>query len=101
MLAGLGATVASWLSAAPWLVTLSQHKGWVFAGSGLLIVLNVAYVYGLTARLRADHQSCPPDAAGSACGPAERLTRVNLWISVALYGAGFVTAYLLAWLLRS
>ncbi len=35
----------------------------------------------------------------SACGPAERLSRVVLWISAALYGVGFGTAYLLASLL--
>lgn len=99
VLIGLGATVASVLSVAPWLVTLSQHKGWVFAGSGLLIALNFAYVYGLTPRLRATHQACPPDAVASACGTAERLSRVVLWISAALYGVGFGTAYLLASLL--
>src|ERR1700736_2365718 len=32
VLLGLGATVASFLSAVPWLVTLSHHKNWVFTG---------------------------------------------------------------------
>ena len=99
VLVGLGATVASLLSAAPWLVTLSQHKGWVFASAGLLMALNVVYVYGLTPRLRAAHRTCSSDDAGSPCGPAERFTRVMLWISVALYGAGVFTAYALVWLL--
>ena len=99
VLVGLGATVASLLSAAPWLVTLSQHKGWVFAGAGLLMALNVVYVYGLTPRLRAAHRTCPSDDAGSPCGPAERFTRVMLWTSVALYGVGAFTAYGLGWLL--
>jgi hypothetical protein len=71
----------------------------VFTGSGLLIALNFAYVYGLTPRLRVAHQACPPDAVASACGTAERLSRVVLWISAALYGVGFGTAYLLASLL--
>ena len=31
VLLGLGATVASFLSAVPWLVTVSRHKNWVFA----------------------------------------------------------------------
>jgi hypothetical protein len=99
VLVGLGAAVASLLSAAPWLVTLSQHKGWVFAGAGLLIALNVAYVYGLTPRLRAAHHTCPSDAAAASCGPAERLTRVMLWTSAALYSLGVITAYGLGWLL--
>ena len=37
VLAGLGAAVASTLSAAPWLVSLSRNKQWVFAVSGLMI----------------------------------------------------------------
>jgi hypothetical protein len=36
VLLGLGATVASFLSAVPWLVTLSHHKNWVFIVSGLM-----------------------------------------------------------------
>jgi hypothetical protein len=30
---------------------------------------------------------------------AERLTRVVLWVSAALYGVGFFSAYALGWLL--
>lgn len=99
VLIGLGATVASVLSVAPWLVTLSQHKGWMFAGSGLLIAFNFAYVYGLTPRLRVTHEACLPDAVASGCRTSERLSRVVLWVSVAIYGVGFGTAYLLTALL--
>src|ERR1700683_5653582 len=34
VLFGLGATVASILSEAPWLVTMSHHKHWVFIVAG-------------------------------------------------------------------
>ena len=44
-LLGLGATVASFLSAVPWLVALSRHKGVVFLVAGVLIGGNLAYVY--------------------------------------------------------
>lgn len=37
VLFGLGAPVASFLSAVPWLVTLSRHKTWVLTISGALI----------------------------------------------------------------
>ena len=37
VLVGLGATVASVLSQAPWLVSMSHHKHWVFLTAGLLI----------------------------------------------------------------
>jgi mercuric ion transport protein len=99
VLIGLGATVASILSVAPWLVALSQHKDGVFAGAGLLIALNFVYIYGLTPRLQFTHQACPPDETAPACGTAERLTRVVLWVSAALYGVGFFSAYALGWLL--
>ncbi len=36
VLFGLGASVASFLSFAPWLVSLSRHKSWVFTISGAL-----------------------------------------------------------------
>jgi mercuric ion transport protein len=93
VLLGLGATVASFLSAAPWLVTLSQHKGWVFAGAGALIALNFGYVYVAAPRLRGD-QACPVDEP-TACGTADRVSRAVLWISAAIYALGFFAAYLL------
>ncbi|MCA1854198.1 MAG: hypothetical protein LC647_17965, partial [Beggiatoa sp.] len=93
VLLGLGATVASFLSAAPWLVTLSRNKDWVFAGSGALIALNFAYVYAIAPRLRGD-QACPIDEP-TACGTAVRVSRAVLWVSAAIYAVGFFTAYLL------
>src|SRR5205085_8201184 len=45
VLLGLAATVASFLSAVPWLVTLSHHKNWVFAVSGILIALSFFQMY--------------------------------------------------------
>ena len=93
VLVGLGATVASLVSLAPWLVTLSRHKDWVFAASGTLIGLNCAYVYGLAPRLRRDDACSADDPA--ACGTADQVSRAVLWISVVIYGVGFFTAYLL------
>src|SRR5438045_6811113 len=62
VLLGLGATVASFLSAVPWLVTLSHHKNWVFAVSGLLIGANFLYMYVVAPRLRSQGASCREDA---------------------------------------
>jgi mercuric ion transport protein len=97
VLAGLGATVASVVSAVPWLVTLSRHKEWVFAASGLMIGLNFAYVYVLAPRLRAG--SACPAGASNACETAGRAGRAILWISAALYAIGFFSAFLLGRLL--
>lgn len=98
VLAGLGATVASFLAFAPWLVTLSRNKDWVFAASGILIGLNFAYVYAIAPRLRAQGAACPADAP-DACATASRGSRVVLWFSAIIYGAGFFSAYVLGPLL--
>lgn len=94
VLFGLGATVASLVSAAPWLVTLSRHKAWVFAASGTLIVLNMVYVCALVPKLRVADPTCPPDHA-TACETADRLSQLVLWSSVTIYVVGFFTAYML------
>ena len=94
VLLGLGATVASFLSAVPWLVTLSHHKNWVFLVSGLLIGGNFVYTYALAPKLRAGGDGCPVDAP-AACEQASTVSRVVLWISAGLYGIGLFSAYLL------
>lgn len=96
---GLGATVASLASSVPWLVTLSRHKAWVFAGAGLMIAASVYYVYGLTPRLLARGPSCPPDDL-DACAQASRWSRALLWASAAVYGTGLFVAYVLGPILR-
>lgn len=102
VLAGLGASVASMLSAAPWLVTLSQHKAWLFAASGVLIALNFAYVYGLAPRLRSGGDRCAPEELGdSACATADRMARILLWSAAVVYGVGLFAAYALGWLLTA
>ncbi len=98
VLFGLGATVASLLSAAPWLVALSQHKIWVFAISGALIAGNFGYVYALAPHLKAQRTTCPVDEP-DACDAASRFSRVVLWTSAAIYGVGAFTAFVLGPLL--
>src|SRR5215470_8489444 len=82
VLAGLGATVASTLSALPWLVALSHHKIWMFATSGVLIGASFVNMYWFAPRLRA--RSCSPDNPG-ACEEASRLSKLILWFSAILY----------------
>ena len=94
VLFGLSATVASVLSQAPWLVTMSHHKGWVFLIAGLLIAGNFGYVYRVPPKLQAKQGACDPNDS-AACQTASRLSRVVLWCSAALYLVGCFTAYLL------
>lgn len=93
VLFGLGATVATLLSSAPWLIALSRHKRWVFVLSGALIAANFLYIYKLGPKVR-DRATCLPDAPGT-CDTVSRVSRAILWVSAALYLLGFFTAYLL------
>ena len=92
VLFGLGASVASMLSFMPWLVTLSQHKQWTFAISGVLIAASFVNMYYIAPRIRA--KECSADNP-SACEEASRLSIILLWVSVAIYAVGFFVAYVL------
>lgn len=99
VLFGLGATVASVLSAAPWLVWLSRHKQWVFVGAGTLVAANFVYVYRIAPSLRQDVEACAVDDQ-SACTRADRVGRIVLWISAVIYAVGFFTAYVAQFFFR-
>jgi hypothetical protein len=94
VLLGLGATVGAVLSSAPWLVTLSRHKQWVFLVSGFLIAGNFLYVYKLAPKFRAEGEVCLPHAP-EACSTASRFSRIILWVSASIYAVGLFAAYLL------
>ncbi len=98
VLLGLGATVASFLSAVPWLVTLSRHKVWVFSVSGVLIGANVLYVYVIAPRLKSAGESCPADSP-DACATASRFSKIALWVSATIYAVGVFSAFVLGPLL--
>jgi hypothetical protein len=94
VLFGLGATVASVLSQAPWLVTMSHHKHWMFLIAGLLISGNFVYLYAVAPKLQAKKGACDPNDP-VACQTSSRLSRLVLWYSAVLYLIGCFTAYLL------
>src|SRR6202789_353268 len=57
VLLGMGTTVASLLSAAPWLVSLSPPKVWTFSIAGTLIAASFVVTYVIAPRLR-DGDAC-------------------------------------------
>jgi hypothetical protein len=95
VLFGFGATVASFLAAVPWLVTLAGHKIWVFTISGVLIASDFIYVYWLSPRLKAHGDACSFEGGPAACDTASRISRAALWVAAGIYVVGFFTAYLL------
>lgn len=94
VLLGLGTTVASILSAAPWLVSLSRHKAWTFAISGTLIALSFIVTFAIIPRLKPAGECDAADP--TACAQATKLSRILLWLSAAIWAVGFFVAYLLA-----
>jgi mercuric ion transport protein len=93
VLLGLGTTVASLLSAAPWLVSLSRHKVWTFSIAGTLIAASFVMTYVVAPRLRGGEVCDADDPA--TCGEVSRVSRVVLWGSAAIWSGGFFVAYLL------
>jgi mercuric ion transport protein len=93
VLLGLGTTVASLLSAAPWLVSLSRHKIWTFSFAGVLIAASFTVTYLIAPRLRKG-EACDADDP-STCGEVSKVSRVILWGSAVLWSCGFFVAYLL------
>ena len=85
---GLGATVAAFSSNFPVLVTIAQHKVWVFAGSGAMLLISSWLIY------RPGH-ACPADPElGRMCDKTQVWNRRIYWTSVTLWGFGFCAAYL-------
>ncbi len=93
VLLGLGTTVASLLSAAPWLVSLSRHKIWTFSIAGTLIAASFVMTYVIAPRLREGEVCTAADP--STCGEVSTLSRAILWGSALIWSGGFFVAYLL------
>ena len=84
---GLGATVAALTNSFPFLITLSLHKGWVFAGSGAMLLLTGWLIYRPVA--------CPTDPElGLVCNKAQVWNRRIYLSSVLIWGVGFFAAFL-------
>ena len=85
---GLGTAVAAVTSTAPFLTTLALHKIWVFAGSGLMLLIAGWLLYR-------PGRACPSDPElGRLCDHAQRWNRRIHGISAAIWGVGFFAAYL-------
>jgi hypothetical protein len=93
VLLGMGTAVASVLSAAPWLVSLSRHKTWTISIAGALIAASFIVTYVIAPRLRVG-EACAADDP-TTCGEVSRLSRVFLWGAAVVWSCGFFVAYLL------
>ncbi|RKZ64766.1 MAG: hypothetical protein DRQ44_08965 [Gammaproteobacteria bacterium] len=84
---GMGATVISLTSNFPFLMTLSEHKLWVFMLSGLLLCA------GWFAYNR--ERACPVEPAlAELCQRSQIWNRRILWASAVIWSIGFFAAFL-------
>lgn len=93
VLLGMGTTIASLLSAAPWLVSLSRHKIWTFSTAGTLIAASFVMTYIVAPRLQRGDVCAADDP--TTCGEVSKLSRAVLWGSALIWSGGFFVAYLL------
>jgi len=85
---GLGATVAAFTSSFPALITIAQHKVWVFAGSAALLLLS-GWLMNRPGR------ACPADPElARVCARAQVWNQRIYWSAVVIWGVGFFAAYL-------
>jgi len=85
---GLGAVVATLISQFPILVTLSQHKGWVFIISALLLI-------GTAWLLWRPLRSCPIDPKmASLCNNIQKWNKRIFWLALVIWLIGFVVTYI-------
>jgi mercuric ion transport protein len=85
---GMGATVVAFTSSFPMLITIAQHKAWVFAGSGALLLLSGWLTYR-------SGGSCPADPElARVCTQARIWNRRVYWVAGVIWSVGFFAAYL-------
>jgi len=89
-----GAAVASFVSTFPWLVSISQHKEWIFLTAGLMIVLSGLLVYRPKGKV-----ACSL-TGGQGCEVAGRFTKAMFWMSAGIFTVGLFFAYALVPALR-
>lgn len=91
---GMGAAVAGVVSVAPQLVWLSEHKGYLFIGCGLMLAFSGWLQW------RARFEACPIDPKlAKACKDARSWSRWVYWVAVALFLVGVFFAYVGPWIL--
>lgn len=85
---GLGSAVAAVTGSLPWLIILSRHKEWVFAGSALMLALAGWALFR-------PGRACPIDPqTGELCDRAQRWNRLIFGLSVMIWVIGFSFAWL-------
>ena len=88
---GMGATLAGFIGAVPWITAVSDYKAYVFAAAGIMLTLAAIMQW------RARFAPCPadPDTA-KACMRLRKISWAILGFSILIYLIGFFFAFLAA-----
>ena len=88
---GMGAALAGFIGAFPWISSLTEYKIYIFIGAAIMLALS-GYM-----QWRARHAPCPADPAkAKACMRARKFSLIIWIISVMIYLIGFFFAFLAA-----
>ena len=88
---GMGATLAGFVGAVPWITAISDYKEWVFAAAAIMLVLATVMQW------RARNAPCPADPAkAKACMRLRKVSWGILIVSIFIYLTGFFFAFLAA-----
>lgn len=88
---GMGAALAGFVGAVPWITSLSEYKEWVFAGAGIMLALSALMQW------RGRYAPCPADPAkAKACMRLRKFSWGILIFSIIVYLVGFFFAFLAA-----
>lgn len=82
-----GSAVVSIVGSLPWLVPLSQNKGWLFLGSGALITMNGVLT------LRPKGRVACSVTGGKGCEAAGTFQKAMFWLSIILLALGLFFSY--------
>ena len=88
---GMGATLAGFVSAVPWITAISDDKEYVFAGAGIMLSLAIFLQW------RGRNAPCPADPVkAKACARLRKVSWFILGLSIFIYAIGFFFAFLAA-----
>lgn len=91
---GLGAALAGFIGAVPWVTAVSDHKTLVFIVAGVLLAASAWMQW------RARYAPCPADPAkAEVCKRLRKISTVILIFAVVVYVVGFFFAFLAVYIL--
>mgnify|MGYP007079442344 FL=1 len=88
---GMGAALAGFVGAVPWITAIADYKIYVFAGAGIMLTLSTIMQW------RGRYAPCPADPVkAKACTRLKKISWGILVFSIIIYLIGFFFAFLAA-----